>query len=65
MPREEKAPGTGRKLTRDSQIELPLRNIAFLKAREVYEMKLSSLDLKRQKTPADIWIIFLCSLDIE
>lgn len=55
----------GRKHTRKSQIELCRRNIAVLKAGELVEVELFYLDLKRHKTPTDVWIIFLCSLDIK
>lgn len=57
MSDEEKAPRTGREHTRDSQTEWPGRSIAVLKARELCEMRQFSRDLKRLKTPTDVWIM--------
>lgn len=54
MPGEGKAPGAGKKHTRDPQIELSQRSFAVLKARELCEMTLLYLAPKRLKIPADV-----------
>lgn len=62
---EKKAPGMGRRHTRDPQIELPWKSIAVQKARELYEMRQLYRDLERLRTPFYIWIILLRSKEIK
>lgn len=62
---EEKAPGMGRRHSKDPQIELPWRSIAVWKARELYETRQFYLDLERLRTPTYIWVILLRSKEIK